>query len=109
MNGHDHIIIDITPDRARSLLLALADDDDLREAFLEDARGVLADYHIHIPEQLMPSEVSLPQPEELHAMLEDFSAGREFCTTPDVHSTLIFAWAHLVFFEIGLRAKGEAG
>lgn len=107
MKGHDHITIDITPDGARSLLLALADDENVREAFLDSPRGVLADYDIHIPEEMIPPEVSLPEPEEIHAMLEDFSVGREFCTTPNAQSTLIFSWAHLVFFALNLGERDE--
>jgi hypothetical protein len=75
--------VSVTPEEANELLEKLLDDD-FRERLESDPRGVLAEYHIEIPEGYFGEEpVTLPTPDEIREAREltelsqfDEAAGR---------------------------------
>ncbi len=65
--GHEgpRIQVDITPRRAVEFVRRLASDDDFRDEFERDPEKVLREYHIHLPQEYLPDQVTLPPKEDI--------------------------------------------
>jgi hypothetical protein len=59
----------LTRERARDLMIRLADDSDFREQFEADARTILARYEIEVGPETLPEQVRLPEPDAIREFL----------------------------------------
>jgi putative modified peptide len=64
--------IDATPDEAHELLKKFAEDDEFRQSFEDDPRGVLRDWSIEIDQHDLNERGPLPSKEEFARELERF-------------------------------------
>ena len=95
----ERIKVSIAPEEALELLGKLASDDDFRDSFCDDPQGILAAYHVDLPENLVPDPVLLPSKEDLTRLLEDFDAGQKLNVHPP-HQALVYSWGMHIFFRL---------
>ncbi len=76
------IRVEITPEKAVELLRRLATEDEFRSRFEKDTRGLLREYAIEVPADLMPADVQAPPQgmllEALAALGQDVRAEAPF-------------------------------
>jgi hypothetical protein len=63
------IRVNLTRERARDLIIRLADEPDFRERFETDTRAVLSEYEIEVGLETLPDPVRLPQPDAIREFL----------------------------------------
>jgi hypothetical protein len=63
------IRVNLTRERARQLIVRLAEEPDFRERFEADARRVLAEYDIQVGAETLPDPVRLPPPDAIREYL----------------------------------------
>jgi hypothetical protein len=63
------ISANITRQDARDLIVQLADDEEFREQFQQNAQQILHDKGIEVTPQSLPEEIILPPPEAIHDFL----------------------------------------
>ena len=105
-SDQERIRVSISPDEALELLGKLASDDEFRERFVADPKGVLATYHVEISDSLIPDPVELPSKEALNQLLRDFDAGQRLNIHPP-HEALVYSWGMHIFFR-QLSQEGQA-
>jgi putative modified peptide len=71
-----NIRINISPEQTEALLSRLAEDDDFRESVEKDPSGMLAEYGIRIPADLLAGpQIELPSKEEMAVFREQLQSG----------------------------------
>jgi hypothetical protein len=63
------IRVNITRERARELIIRLADEPDFRRRFEADTRAVLSEYEIEVGPRTLPEQVRLPDPDAIREFL----------------------------------------
>ena len=61
--------VNITPERARDLIVRLIEDPDFRERLEAEPRAVLSEQGIEIPPESLPDRVRLPDPDAIREFL----------------------------------------
>lgn len=61
--------VNITPERARDLIVRLIEDADFRQRVEADPRAILSEYGIEITPEALPERVRLPEPEAIREFL----------------------------------------
>ncbi len=89
--GGARVSVNLTPKEAALFLQKLASDDEFRRAMEKAPRECLAEYHVYIPQELVPEQVKLPSKEELTEALASVTAGEEF------RVPVAAAWVFIVF------------
>ena len=67
--------VNITPERARDLIVRLIEDADFRQRVEADPRSVLSEYGIEITPGALPEQVRLPEPDAIRAFRSLLEAG----------------------------------
>jgi putative modified peptide len=93
------LTISLTPTEARDFLLRLASDDAFRSRLEQQPEEVLAEHHIHLPAEHVPSRSVLPSKELLRRALENFTARGEIdlegLFSPAGWPIMLFWWLYL--------------
>jgi hypothetical protein len=63
------IRVNLTRERARDLIIRLAEEPEFRAQFEADARAVLAEYEIEVGPETLPEQVRLPEPDAIREFL----------------------------------------
>jgi hypothetical protein len=87
------IRVNITRERARDLIIRLAEDPEFRRRFETDTRAMLADYQIEVGPETLPEPVRLPDPDAIR----DFLALLETRIAPETASPFGVAVVILAF------------
>lgn len=82
---HSRIVVNLTPEEAREFVRALIEDPGFRERLLSgdplEVQEALAERHVYVPEDVIPEEVTLPEPDEIREALARLEQEGEFRVT----------------------------
>lgn len=94
--------LNITPKEAHEFIVKLSKDDEFRSRLEADPAHVLAEYHINIPLNLIPSAVALPPKQLVQEALSNFTRAGEL-NVASLHSAFTSSlWPFVLFWWLYL-------
>jgi putative modified peptide len=96
-NSQTRIHAAVTPAEASTLVTKLATDDAFRKRFAANPRAVLAESHIFVPSEVIPTKVQLPSKKEMQAAIAQIPTGHD-ATDAVAADWVYIAWVAFIAF-----------